>query len=119
MDAFRHLSRVTTRSAELGLFLRYLWFEIQVATGLFYLEVPEYLSLSGCDSRPLGESSIFGLHGDKELGLTSNARETSIGRAAPVSTSCTAASLRSGSSPGPQVYTTLPQIKTAPPRSSS
>ena len=65
MDAFRHLSRVTTRSAELGLFLRYLWFEIQVATGLFYLEVPENLGLSGCDSRPLGESSIFGLHGDK------------------------------------------------------
>ena len=65
MDAFRHLSRVTTRVCELGLFLRYLWYEIQVTTGLFYLEVPEYLGLSGCDSRPLGESSIFGLHGDK------------------------------------------------------
>ena len=65
MDAFRHLSRVTTRSPELGLLGGFLWFEIQVATGLFYLEVPKYLGLSGCDSRPLGESSIFGLHGDK------------------------------------------------------
>ena len=65
MDAFRHLSRVTKRVCELGLLLRYLWLEIQVATGLFYLEVPENLGLSGCDSRPLGESSIFGLHGDK------------------------------------------------------
>ncbi len=65
MDAFRHLSRVTTRVCELGLLGGFLWFEIQVTTGLFYLEVPEYLSLSGCDSRPLGESPIFGLHGDK------------------------------------------------------
>ena len=65
MDAFRHLSRVTTRSPELGLLGGFLWFEIQVTTGLFYLEVPENLGLSGCDSRPLGESSIFGLHGDK------------------------------------------------------
>ncbi len=45
MDAFRHLSRVTTRVCELGLLGGFLWFEIQVATGLFYLEVPEYL---GC-----------------------------------------------------------------------
>ncbi len=65
MDTFRHLSRVTKRFCELGLFLRYLWFEIQVATGLFYPEVPKYLGLFGCDSRPLGESSIFSLHGDK------------------------------------------------------
>ena len=65
MDAFRHLSRVTTRVCELGLLGGFLWFEIQVATGLFYLEIPKYLGLSGCDSRPLGESSIFGLHGDK------------------------------------------------------
>ena len=65
MDAFRHLSRVTTRVCELGLLGGFLWLEIQVTTGLFYLEVPKYLGLSGCDSRPLGESSIFGLHGDK------------------------------------------------------
>ena len=65
MDAFRHLSRVTTRSPELGLLGGFLCFEIQVTAGLFYLEVPKYLGLSGCDSRPLGESSIFGLHGDK------------------------------------------------------
>ena len=65
MDAFRHLSRVTTRVCELELLGGFLWFEIQVATGLFYLEVPENLGLSGRDSRPLGESSIFGLHGDK------------------------------------------------------
>ncbi len=41
MDAFRHLSRVTTRVCELELLGGFLWFEIQVATGLFYLEVPE------------------------------------------------------------------------------
>ena len=45
MDAFRHLSRVTTRVCELGLLGGFLWFEIQVTTGLFYLEVPENL---GC-----------------------------------------------------------------------
>ncbi len=58
MDAFRHLSRVTTRSPELGLLLRRLWFEIQLATELFYFEVPVYLGLSGCDCRPLGETSL-------------------------------------------------------------
>ncbi len=46
MDAFRHLSRVTTRVCELGLLGGFLWFEIQVAAGLFYLEVPENLGLT-------------------------------------------------------------------------
>ena len=46
MDAFRHLSRFTTRVCELELLGGFLWFEIQVAAGLFYLEVPEYLGLT-------------------------------------------------------------------------
>ncbi len=65
MNAILYLSRVTTRLCELGLLEGFLWFEIQVATRLTYIEVSEYLGLSGCDSRPLGESSIFVFHGDK------------------------------------------------------